>query len=320
MQSQEIYFSQYWLTPTALNPGLTGQFKGSYRGSGVARTQDRGIYNMLGLTVDAPIIRGLRKQDWVGVGIHLGSSNDGNAAVRFKRNVYGLNAAYHIGLDKKQTRIFSIGVQGMTDGYSINTMGGDLTNTQLLGLNGNLLAKYFNGNADDPSGSDLQVGMVYNQRGKESDFKIGVAVDGILSPNINYGSDTTGMVTKGLGINGFTSIAHAVNKQLSFVHGLAYHSQGQFNKININSRAYYRVNKESDLQLVGGLGFRLVRAPIIYAGLQKGNLDVGLAIDLDIIDSNKIDGGLGAIELGARYTGILSKRPSPKPVMYCPRI
>ncbi len=328
---QEIHFSQFELTPTLVNPALTGQFAGTYRASGVYRDQNRNdrvhAYKSFGLTIDVPVVRGLRAQDWIGAGIMLGGDEAGSGAQKI--SLLGMNAAYHLSLDKKQTQIVSLGVQFTAGSISYDS---DIDpdskdyylNTEIYRRSSTLLSKLRSGgggsNNNSPTGSlsDLQVGLLYNARGKNSDFKIGASVDGLLSPNravIGNSEDT-----KSIGINAMVEYTQPFSKRSYFIHRLFYYAQDGASAINANSRIHYKINPESDYYLIGGLGTRSLRSAQIYAGVKKGSWTVGLAYDLDLGNSTEITGGHHAIELGVSFLGIINKRPTPDPIIYCPRI
>lgn len=326
LQAQDFHFTQYELAPTLVNPAFTGQFAGTYRVNGVYRDQYRGFANTafstFSATVDVPIVRGIRKQDWIGGGINL---NNGRAGVaEMQMSTFGMNVAYHLSLDKKQTRILSLGAQfssgtisyGMLDasdtshGLQTGTLG-----TTAMGFNG--LAN----NNEMPGGSltDLQMGLLYNIRGKQSDFKIGFSVEGILGPNRGLGAGLAEN-NKGIGLNGVVMYTQPVNKRTYLEHGLYYYSLDGASAFNLNSRVNYQINPEKDLFLVGGIGTRSARAALFFAGVKTGPWRVGLAYDLDLSSAVEGSSGHKAIELGVTYLGIINKRPKPDPIIYCPRI
>ena len=71
--AQDIHFTQFYLTPLNTNPAYTGAFEGTFRLSGIYRDQFAGVLNSNpfrtpSFGVDAPLIKGLGKRDWIGVG------------------------------------------------------------------------------------------------------------------------------------------------------------------------------------------------------------------------------------------------------------
>ncbi|HND17475.1 MAG TPA: type IX secretion system membrane protein PorP/SprF, partial [Saprospiraceae bacterium] len=82
LMAQDIHFTQYNMSPMTLNPALTGNYLGSYRVGGIYRNQWASIipaYSTPSFFVDAPIITGFRKNDWIGVGVAITADKSGTA-------------------------------------------------------------------------------------------------------------------------------------------------------------------------------------------------------------------------------------------------
>jgi len=337
--AQDFHYTQYFHSPLGVNPALAGGFNGSYRINGLVRDQYRGsadkAFTGFSLNVDAPIIRGLRKQDWVGIGLRMEQATAGSAGQ--KLNFYGLGAAYHLSLDKKQTQIISLGVQYGTGGYSYNGIGlddsafGSFLATKKLSIQAEDFkqtgAASGGGGAgtQDAGGSlnDLTVGVLYNARNPKtrSDLKIGIGVEGILNPNRSANIEgLTGRDNKGIGINAFSSYEFELTRRASLTSGLYYYTNKKASALNINSIMNYKMKPDNELTLHAGLGMRNVRAGLIYVGASIKDIRVGVAYDLDISSATPASNGHGAFELAVSYLGKIYKKPKPKPIIYCPRL
>ena len=118
-QSQEAHFSYYQFTPVDVNPANAIFLPWFLQRRGIYSDNYGAIssrpYRNLDVNVDAPIIRGFRKQDWVGVGIGLlvlpvlnGSglhvNDDGTPAIGTTQVLTGFKGglAYHLSLDKNK--------------------------------------------------------------------------------------------------------------------------------------------------------------------------------------------------------------------------
>src|SRR5690349_16635765 len=81
LSAQDIHFSQFNMSPMTLNPANIGPFEGTARIGGIYRGQFNSVldkqYSTPSVYVDAPIIRGFRKKDWVGVGLMFFSDKAG---------------------------------------------------------------------------------------------------------------------------------------------------------------------------------------------------------------------------------------------------
>ena len=330
-KGQDFHYTQYFMSPLGVNPALAGAFNGSYRINGIYRDQYRGAaaepFGGFSLNVDAPIIRGIRKQDWVGVGLRMEQNRSG--ALGQKLNYYALGAAYHIAMDKKQTNIFTIGAQYGTGGYTYNQLVNGDTGGSII--SGSLTEQdvMFNasqgtgGGTGDPTVSggslnDLSAGVLYNKRFAKtgSDLKIGVAVEGLLNPN----RARRGQDPKGIGLHGFGTYDHVMSKRSSITSGAYYYSNKQASAIIVNSIYNYKLKPEDQFMLHGGLGLRNARAALIYVGATIKGVRVGIGYDVDIGASTPATNNHKSIELGVTYLGKIYKKPKPTPIIYCPRL
>ncbi len=114
LSAQDIHYSLYNMSPLTLNPALTGAFSGTARIGGIYRDQWANVIGNQFVTpsfyVDAPIIRGFGKKDWVGVGFTMFTDKAGSLSLQTAASM--LSASYHLSLNKKGTSILTLGVQG----------------------------------------------------------------------------------------------------------------------------------------------------------------------------------------------------------------
>lgn len=71
---QDTHLSQFWLSPTSINPATAGFFDGNVRLGAYYRTQWRAIsepYQTAGLEVDLPLKKRVRQQDIFSMGINV---------------------------------------------------------------------------------------------------------------------------------------------------------------------------------------------------------------------------------------------------------
>lgn len=335
--AQDFHYTQYFNAPLNVNPALAGAFNGSYRINGIYRDQYRGsaleVFSGFSLNVDAPIIKGLRKQDWVGIGLRMEQATAGAAGQKI--NAYGLNVAYHLSLDKKQTQILSLGVQYATGGYAYtkglddNVYASGILST--VRLSDEAINHQNGGNAgaggqgggtgttfDGGSLSDAMIGVLYNAKNPKSgaDLKIGVSVEGILSPNQGF----VGEDRKTIGINAFSAYEFVINRRTSLTSGLYYYAVNRASALNINSIMNYKIKPGDEMTLHVGAGLRNIRAGLIFLGGTYKGIRVGVGYDLDIGGSVLATNTHKSIELSVAYLGKIYKKPKPKPIIYCPRL
>src|SRR5688572_1409637 len=153
--SQDIHFTLHQMTPLAFNPAHTGAFYGSYRVSALYRDQYRtvagkGAFSTPTFSIDAPIIRGFKETDWVGVGLFFYTDKSGTAGLT--QQAFKVSAAYHLAMNKAGTSVLSISYQtGPTQRF--------IKNPQALVFEDGLIL-------GDPSAS-AEIGSVLDKAGKK---------------------------------------------------------------------------------------------------------------------------------------------------------
>ena len=116
MQAQDAHLSQYYAAPIMLNPGLTGNFDGTYRLAAVYRDQWRSVmddpFKTLSASFDMRRRLSKRSQypDQLGFGISFFS--DRADVSRFSTTSIMLSAAFHKSLDTRGNNYLSFGISG----------------------------------------------------------------------------------------------------------------------------------------------------------------------------------------------------------------
>jgi len=98
VKSQDLYFSQFTMTPLELDPSQAGKFRGDQRGIINYRDQWSSItshpFRTYGLSFDMPFSKGGQKTHFFGGGITAWSDRAGEIAL--KTSVVNINIAYHL--------------------------------------------------------------------------------------------------------------------------------------------------------------------------------------------------------------------------------
>ena len=321
IQGQDLHFTQFQFAPLTVNPALAGAYSGSYRIGGIYRDQYRSVatnaFQTVDFMVDAPIMRGLRKQDWIGVGVGM-DVMDKAGAVGFNRTFYRVNGAYHLSFDEKQTSIFSIGLQMSSTNVSIDrltsddTRGGtpqedpDVTEFNSSAMEENISDGY----------TDYQLGLMYNSRGTDSDFKLGVALAKVLGPELRFNS----LEEKDMRITAFGAMTINMNEKTSFNPAFLFQTQGPASEFSIQGQLGYLIKPERGIRLNGGLGMRFGDAIQVLAGVDIKDLRIGVSYDVNISGLNAASNYQGGFEVGVAYYGKIFKKPKIKPIIVCPRL
>ena len=345
LNAQDIHFSQYNMSPMTLNPANIGNFEGTVRIGGIYRGQwasvigNKGQYKTPSLWVDAPIITGFRKRDWVGVGLVFFSDKAGAGGLT--HTAAKLGASYHLALDKKGNAYLTIGAQYGQAGRKLNPDGlkfeeGFLNPTPSGEYNSGAQVDFLNAKEAKSNWSDIDGGVVLRAKlNKRMDMSIGYAMYHIA--NGKYGLVTSG---GGGGTSTGTSTGSSSSTdeiaRRSVVTGLfnikltdkftvgpsfIYQTMSGADEISLQALGAYQFNAEKDIDLNFGLGYRLSGGDAIYPmfGARYKNLRVGLAYDVNISPLKSVSNYRGGFELAANYIVKIYKPAKIKTRVICPR-
>lgn len=342
--AQDIHFSQYNMSPMTLNPANIGGFEGTARISGIYRSQwtsimSRDQFETPCVSVDAPIIRGFRKRDWVGVGLVVFSDKAG--ILGLTHTAAKLGASYHLALNKKGTTYLTLGAQYGQASRRLNPdkarFAEGFLNKGGSDYNQNLDVDFANLNRDQSSWTDIDGGIVLKSRlNKQMDFSIGYAMYHI--DRGQYGLITGGGSGGGGGTGGGggapqqssdeiarRSVATGqfnikMNDKLTVSPTFIYQTMvGAHDEIIVQGLGSYLFNEEKDVTLLFGLGYRFRDAVHPMFGAQIKSLRVGLAYDVNISGLSGDTNLRGGFELAANYIIKIYKPAVVKTKVLCPR-
>lgn len=348
LSAQDSYrYTFFDMSQVALNPALAGGFEGTARFGGIIREQDYGLvsgqYRSPLMYLDAPLIRGFRKQDWIGFGFSFqrdqspfnyeftnidGVSSTTNNGLVTTTTIGGLS--YHFAFDKKRKNVLAIGFQTAN---SSNYFEGQYLSTP------EAIKKYFldtKNNTPYDSYSNLQ-----NKDQKKSNnlgYTIGAVFTSKLSKTDNY---KVGLSVANIGKRNSYSIIEKGRGQyrtkMKFVMFGQYKTE-LANGLIIEPRAYFRymspswegsvqslvglkLKKPSEMVVYAGLGYNPINGAQILFAADVKNIKVIYSFDLNFSDKTTVSGVAGAaMELGISYILKIQKRPNPDPVLVCPNL
>ena len=343
LSAQDLHYTLFNMSPLSLNPANTGAFFGSVRVGGIYRGQwwavnsERG-YNTPGGYIDAPIIRGFRDQDWVGVGATL--INDRSGSLNFTTNMNMLSASYHLGLGKEGKSVLTLGLQGGRVGRSFNSGNARLAD-EYDGATGR-----FDQDTQDPviSGQgnaagmgeendvetdylDFRAGLLFKSELNESDhLEVGVALGRPNRPDYQFGDSASiadDLRRRDMLITAHARYEWALSDKWSAAPTAMFQTTSGANEINLQAWAGYdlkdfKPDKETLLRF--GLGYRVGDAAKVLAGLDYGSLRVAAAFDLNVSQYSVATDYQGAFEIAAYYIFKIYKEPEIKPAILCPSL
>jgi type IX secretion system PorP/SprF family membrane protein len=334
--SQDIHFTQYNMSPMTLNPANAGKFEGTARIGGIYRSQWTPIsnnpYRTPSAWVDAPIIRGFRKQDWIGVGFMLYQDKAGATAL--SHGAAKLGATYHLALGKGGNTVLSVGghyggeqrkidINKIQFGDGFNNAGDYVPALSMD--NGRVL-----GNANY---TDIDLGVVLSSKlNKTTDFSLGFSMFHITRPN--YSLVGGGGGSPGPGPNPTPQQGVAQLPRRSVAHGqfnlaltdkwtvsptFLFQTMEGNDEIVVQGMAGYLFNEEKNITLRGGVGYRLGDAVSALLGVKVKDLTVGLAYDVNTSSLATATNNRGGFEIAANYIIKIFKPAVVKPKVLCPR-
>lgn len=319
-RSQDIHFTLYDMVPLVFNPAETGAFSGSYRLSAIYRDQWLSVigvpdeYKTPSLSVDVPVIKGLRDNDWVGVGLMLFSDKSGSLGLQ--NQAFKLSAAYHFALNKKGSAVLSLGYQTGSVQYRIK----DISKADLLEEDPQLFSQ---GELKE-SYTDHVGGLHFKSKiGKEDLVQLGVSVGHIGSSrrgiSLGGGGGFGGSYRLPLRFLGHGSYRTLLTDKLAIVPSAFVQVLGKDREIMGQAVAEYLFNPEKRVVIKGGIGYRAGDAVQVLIGTDIRELSVMAAYDINTSRLTPASNAFGGFEISATIVGIIYKKPDPDPVLFCPR-
>ena len=332
-KSQDIHFTLQNMTPLAFNPAQTGAFYGSYRLSGLYRDQYRSVigsaaFSTPTFSIDAPVIRGFKKKDWVGVGIFFYTDKSGTGGL--VQSTFKISAAYHLALNKQGTNILSIAYQTGAIQRSITNKDGltfeDELAKQFLDPNSTYTSPDKNSIETNKKGFLDHVGglMFTSKYNKTDEWHIGFSADKFGNPNWS-------LLTQGGNyrlhprIYGQVGLSRVLTDKVRFSPNISYQRilNSASNTLVVQGLIDYLYNAEKKIILKGGLGYRsgagIGDAIQVMLGADVKGINMMLGYDVNISSLSAASSTVGGFELAAQYIGKVYKKPKPDPVIFCPR-
>ena len=139
--------------------------------------------------IDAPIIRGLGKYDWIGIGLSL--LKDQVGIMEFSNQQINGAASYHLAFNAKRNTVITLGIQGGQLSRKIGNKGelkfaDGYDNNLVYQTNMSLDHNDINDNSD-PSEFDIGAGLMLTQKlNDKMDFNLGAGLFHLLSPRMYH--------------------------------------------------------------------------------------------------------------------------------------
>ena len=338
--SQDVHFSMYNMSPLVLNPASTGAFLGSFRVGGIYRDQWRSIfgnnrYSTPSFYIDAPIINGFGKQDWVGIGVMMYQDQVGLG--QLSTGSFMFSGSYHRALDRKAKNVLTLGVQGGIVQRSANLQSTDLKFEDELDLGGGGGILTSQDRVGDPQEGiqtryfDLSAGLLFTSRINKTNFwNLGFAMHHLTTPNYSLLNPNTGGVGGGgqnnfgpqlpLRITGHGMLHLDIGEKWLFEPMAYYVRVGPASEAAAQAWGGLYLDEEKEKAIRFGLGYRLADAGEVLLGFDYKTLKVGVSYDVNVSSLREATNFRGGFEIGAAYIFKIYKKPEVPPVIFCPQL
>lgn len=310
--AQDIHWTLFDMSPLMLNPAKTGDFHGTARVGGSFRTQYGSVadnsFNTMSYYADAPIIRGFRSKDWIGVGFVYAGDKAGTLEQALTATLF--SAAYHYSLndDKRKKSTLTFGVRYGSYGLKYNARqaalwGGD-PETNKLGT--------------DKSATEIAAGIHLNSKvSKRATVRAGLSYGHLTNPKIGVIRQDYKLPSR-LTVHG--ELDYLLKPRLMIQGLLLAESFGKTSSNTVaQAKARFLINPHKRIDINTGLGYRFGDALQVLMGAQFKDIKVGLGYDLTMSTRSSDRLPLGGLEISAGYIVKIYKEPKSDPIIFCPR-
>ncbi len=308
------HFSQYYVYPAWLNPGLTGAFDGQFRVSGIYRTQWGNVstpFKTYGVSAEVTTDKNIN----LGVSVLKQTAGDGGYAYT---TAYG-NIAYtglRWGVNETQRIVFGMQAGIIQRRFDRNKLTfGDQWNP-IFGFNpGVPSAEVLN--RTSATAVDVGAGLMYfdAKPGKKANLFAGFAVSHLTKPEDKFSA--TGNEEFPMRYTAHAGLRLALSPVFSVTPNFLYLKQGSASEKMIGAYGQYKATDEVDLML--GANYRFEDAISPFFGFTYKNMMIGASYDINTSDLGKLVSGSNSFEISLSFIGRKSTK-TPEVEFVCPRL
>ncbi len=292
---QDIHFSQFYNTPTLLNPALTGLFRYDYRGTVIYRSQWRQInapFSTVAVSGDMNFTINPLTGDKLGVGIFVFNDQMGDKTIQ--NNTAIASVSYHKVLDQQKRNRLSIGVQcgfvqksldysklyfnNQIIDYQINT---GVASGEATGIS---KTSYMN----------MNVGLAWMYKlSTKADIHTGVSVFNVIAPkesllpsDVTFG-DKNNLTLRPLWYGG---MEYQWTKKISLHPEVLYMYQSKAVNLNVGAAVGYTLKNlpGKKTMVLAGPWYRVRDAVVFMVGLRHNSFNVAFSYDYTLSDLRRV--------------------------------
>jgi type IX secretion system PorP/SprF family membrane protein len=326
VQAQDLRYSQYFNTPSLLNPALTGIMPSDYRLGIIHRKQWISLqnpYTSFSGYADYNIKRTGKRLSKIGLGLTFSNDNVGNGI--FINNQVLLATAFQFRINKKGTKNIVFGVQG-------GAVTKSLDQEKLIyasQFNPDQFALDVNKASGEKSANNAFVPLLHfgtmftNKVSPKFSYIVGVSAYNLLPNSEDYIDNIIGDGVKNASMRSQANIGAdiAVSQKLTLSPQILLAMQGGSKEVNAGAIAKIKSPfqlKAKPVDLEAGLFYRLGDAGVVYGGALYNNIRLGVSYDFTYSQLRNVKPSgnslySGSYEVTLTYYGFL-QRLIPGPV------
>ena len=302
LTAQDGHFSQFYASPMALSPALTGMSAYKLKATAQYREQWRSVtipYVSMQGGIEGRFNSGYNNA-W-GAGLYFVNNEAGDA--QFSNPQIYLSGAYHFGLDADGSSFISVGGQFGAAQRSIQNS---------LTFNSQYNGTFFNINI--PSGEQIDnqqmtyfdgaAGLAYSYIiDGQTSFYVGSALYHINRPNISFTSEPDPLSRK---FTFYAGGSFPLSEQFSLLLQGVIFNQGPFNEVNFGAMVRYDLipsyyDNAGELAIAVGTIHRIQDAQIFVGRLDYKTFSLGLSYDFNFSNLTTASNSRGGYEVSLVY-------------------
>jgi type IX secretion system PorP/SprF family membrane protein len=312
LHAQDPHFTQFYTFASHLNPGLVGNYDGSFRAAVTYRNQwaqalQKSAYQTVGADVDVSFLEGYLRKSKLAAGVAVFNDRSGQAGLSYLNATVTL--AYHQGFGKDGNHRLSLGLQGgfiqkRIDDPLFGDQFVDHSQTPKTSTEENLKRGIYNG--------DLNVGLYWKSNFKDVvRLGLGVGAYHLLEPKENFITEANlAKAVNGLDYRRITADFNleaffGKKKNISISPEFVFLMQGPAREINpaLFFSYYFQTGFRKNNSIHAGVRYRVGDAVIPMIQVEFRNIRLGAAYDVNISPLKTTTRNQGAFEISLSYVG-----------------
>ena len=300
--AQDSHLSQYYASPLSINPALTGMMEGSYRLSGIYRSQWSSFTNSF-ITATASFDIPVNK--W-GFGMYIKNNSAGKGHISTFNAL--LSVGYNLALDVEEHHHLAFGMQTgfmqkkiepdklefgdqwVQGTQQLQPSNETFINTQILKF-------------------DMNIGIYWHYLNRADNFNpfFGLSFNHLTTPDESFNKTELSSLPRKYLLHGGSKIF--VSEIVTLTPQILVMNQGPANEFIGSLLSKYSLENAA---IIAGVSYRNKDAVVIHTGLQYQEMNIGISYDINTSSLRTGSNGQGGFEISIIYMAIDQKSKNAK--------